>query len=175
MGLLFIQNKSHRASDESGQYCKISRLKDAADCADTLYDSYQLADFNRDDWSIVRSVDLIRVLTRILKSDEIQVIRYSTDEELVDELRNSCKLKNQSVMFGDVDTTVISYNSKSYDVGYELDVNDLISQIKQDQLYDMSDALEICNELEIAINWSRLDFNVVDVKRVTSERRKLRK
>lgn len=175
MGLLFVKNKSHRVSDENGQYCEIETVIDSSDCADKLYDHYHETDFNKSDWAIVRSIDLKRVLLRILKSDQVTITRVALDNDDFKLKKKSCKYKNQLIVMGQDDSTYISYKNKKYYFGYDFDINELMHRIKQEQLFDMSDFLEICNELKIKIDWSRLSIDVVDVDRVTSERRKLRK
>lgn len=175
MSLLFIKNKSHKILDESDKYCEIIEVDDISKIADMLYDNYRDETFDKDDWSIVRLIDLRRVLVRILKSPHVRFIRYCAHKDLLKERRKQRKQKNQFSEMGREDTTIVEYEDHKYDFGYDVNPNELISRVKESSLYDMSDLLEIFNELEIKIDWSRLYVDIIDVNRVTKERRKLRK
>lgn len=172
MSLLFIKNKSHLISDTANDhFCEIERVTDASDFADMLYDLYRDDTFNQCDWVIVRESDFKRVLTRILKSDKIKIIRYCDDTYKKEVRQAEKKQKNQLIKLSDEDTTKIMYGKRCYDFGYDVNPNDLLDRVKESSLFDMSDLLEICNELRIEIDWKRLNREVVDPDRVTKERR----
>lgn len=161
MDLLLIRNRSHQANDDSKYFCMIDPVNDIYQIIDILSKSYVDKEFDRNDWSIVRMIDLKRVLSRILKSDHVEFIRYLSDKEDIDLARKQRKYKNQKVVVDDSNTTIFKYKKRKYDFGYDVNANDLLLRIKEESLFDMSDLLEIVNYLKIDIDWSRLDQDIV--------------
>lgn len=168
MGLLFVKNKSHNLSDlDSELYCEIQEFNLVKDFAKELRNCYHTEGFNKEDWSVTRDIDLMRVLRRVLTSSQLEFeIVVTTDDEL--EKFNSLKLlHNCTVAKGKEEDTIVKYKRNKYRYGYALNPKDMLDNIDNMNLCEMSDALSLCNALNIKIDWSRLDMDVVDVERVT--------